>query len=64
MSEQTQHSLRIKEFKEMEEIENRLNEKIKKQIMVDMMVGLLSKNEEQLILKSENFDGFSLCTPK
>ena len=28
------------------------------------MVGLLSKNEEHLILESENFDGFSLSTPK
>ena len=37
LSEQTQHSLRIKELKEREmEIEARLNEKIKKQIELDM----------------------------
>ena len=65
MSEQTQHSLRIKELKEREmEIETRLNEKIKKQIELDRKLSLVSKQEEQLILESENFDGMAQSTPK
>ena len=65
LSEQTQHSLRIKELKEREmEIETRLNEKIKKQIELDRKLSLLSKQEEQLILESKNFDGMAQSTPK
>ena len=65
LCEQTQHSLRIKELKEREmEIETRLNEKIKKQIELDRKLSLLSKQEEQLILESENFDGMAQSTPK
>ena len=65
LSERTQYSLRIKELKEREiELETRLNEKIKNQIELDRKLGLLAKQEEQLILESENFDGMAQSTPK
>ena len=49
LSEQTQHSLRIKELNERKmEIVTRLNDKIKKQIEIE----------------SENFDGMAQSTPK
>ena len=65
LSEQTQHSLRIKELKEREmDIETRFNEKIKKQIELDRKLGLLAKQEEKLILESENFDGMAQAHQK
>ena len=46
------------------EIEARLNEKIKKQIELDRKLGLLAKQEEQLILESESFATMAQITPK
>ena len=46
------------------EIKTRLYEKTKKQIELDRKLSLLSKQEEQLILESENFDGMAQSTPE